>query len=200
MFKNKFFIGILAVIIFVGIIIYFYDFTDINYVKEGGEIVENLEQDLNLYLKSKNTEERQNLESKIEKALNSKDDITYEFLPRFYLAKSTYSQSKGLYEEALKDLDVVIASKWIERELAYINKAVIYEKIGQVENALLMYDNVINQTKLDFMKIRALLGKAILVELQDKKLAIDIYEKIANFSYEDNLYINIAKNKLFQLK
>ncbi|WP_024654127.1 tetratricopeptide repeat protein [Borrelia persica] len=200
MFKSKFFMGILAVIIFVGIIIYFYDFSDMDYVKEGGEIVENLERNLNLYLRTKNVEEKQSLASEIEKALDKRGDVAYEFLPRFYLAKSTYSQSKGLYKEALEDLDIVVKSKWIERDLAYINKAVIYEKMGQVEDALLMYDNVINQAKLDFIKIRALLGKAVLVELQDKKLAVDIYERIANFSYENNLYVNFAKNKLFQLR
>lgn len=72
--------------------------------------------------------------------------------------------------------------------------------MGQVEDALLIYDNVIKQTKLDFIKIRALLGKAVLIEAKDKKLAIEIYSKIANFSYENNLYVNVAKNKLLQLR
>ncbi|AAX16648.1 hypothetical protein BH0126 [Borrelia hermsii DAH] len=200
MFKNKFFVGILAVIVFVGIILCFYDSMDIDHVKAGGEVVENLERDLNLYLRAKNAEEKLKLEPKIEEAVNKRDDVAHEFLPRFYLARSTYFQIKGLYKEALKDLDIVIGSKWIERELAYINKAVVYEKMGQVEDALLIYDNVIKQTKLDFIKIRALLGKAVLIEAKDKKLAIEIYSKIANFSYENNLYVNVAKNKLLQLR
>lgn len=200
MFKNKFFIGIFAVIVFVGIVVYFYSSMDVDYVKAGGEVVENLERDLNLYLRAKNIEEKLELESKIEESINKRDDVAYEFLSRFYLAKSTYFQSKGLYKEALEDLDIVIGSKWIERELAYLNKAVIYEKMGQVDNALIIYDNLIKQTKLDFIKIRALLGKAVLIETRDKKLAIDIYSEIANFSYENNLYVNLAKNKLLQLR
>ncbi|WP_421622950.1 hypothetical protein R5397_03765 [Borrelia sp. MN22-0132] len=200
MFKNKFFIGILAVIVFVGIVICFYSSMDVDYVKAGGEVVENLERDLNLYLRAKNIEEKIELESKIEESINKRNDVAYEFLSRFYLARSTYFQSKGLYKEALEDLDIVIGSKWIERELAYLNKAVIYEKMGQVDNALIIYDNLINQTKLDFIKIRALLGKAVLIETRDKKLAIDIYAEIANFSYENNLYVNLAKNKLLQFR
>ncbi|AAX17468.1 hypothetical protein BT0126 [Borrelia turicatae 91E135] len=200
MFKNKFFIGIFAVIVFVGIVVYFYSSMDVDYVKAGGEVVENLERDLNLYLRAKNIEEKLELESKIEESINKRDDVAYEFLSRFYLARSTYFQSKGLYKEALEDLDIVIGSKWIERELAYLNKAVIYEKMGQVDNALIIYDNLIKQTKLDFIKIRALLGKAVLIETRDKKLAIDIYSEIANFSYENNLYVNLAKNKLLQLR
>ncbi|AHE62470.1 tetratricopeptide repeat protein [Borrelia parkeri] len=200
MFKNKFFIGIFAVIVFVGIVVCFYSAMDVDYVKVGGEVVENLERDLNLYLRAKNIEEKLELESKIEESINKRDDVAYEFLSRFYLARSTYFQSKGLYKEALEDLDIVIGSKWIERELAYLNKAVIYEKMGQVDNALIIYDNLIKQTKLDFIKIRALLGKAVLIETRDKKLAIDIYSEIANFSYENNLYVNIAKNKILQLR
>ncbi|UPA11829.1 hypothetical protein [Borrelia venezuelensis] len=200
MFKNKFFIGIFTVIVFVGIVVYFYSSMDVDYVKAGGDVVENLERDLNLYLRAKNIEEKLELESKIEESINKRDDVAYEFLSRFYLARSTYFQSKGLYKEALEDLDIVIGSKWIERELAYLNKAVIYEKMGQVDNALIIYDNLIKQTKLDFIKIRALLGKAVLIETRDKKLAIDIYSEIANFSYENNLYVNLAKNKLLQLR
>ncbi|AHH10282.1 hypothetical protein bcCo53_000124 [Borrelia coriaceae] len=200
MFKNKFFVGILAIIVFVGIVIYCYGSMDVDYVKEGGEVVENFERDLSLYLRAQNVEEKHQLELKIEEFVKKRDDVAYEFLPRFYLARSTYFQSKGLYKEALEDLDIVIDSKWIERELAYLNKAVVYEKMGQVEDALLIYDNLLKQTKLDFIKIRALLSKAVLVESRDKKLAIDIYSEIVNFPYENNLYVNVAKNKLLQLK
>ncbi|QFP48286.2 hypothetical protein O5404_03675 [Borrelia miyamotoi] len=200
MFKNKFFIGILAVIVFFGVIAFFYDSVDVDYVKTGGEVVEELERDLNIYLRSKDKEEKRKLEFKIEAAISDKHDIAYEFIPRFYLARSTYFQNKGLYKKAIDDLDMIIDSKWIERDLAYINKAVIYEKMGQPENALLIYDDVIKQTRLDFIKIRALLSKAALIEVRDKKLAVEIYEKISNFSYENNLYINLAKNKLLQLR
>lgn len=86
MFKNKFFIGIFAVIVFVGIVVYFYSSMDVDYVKAGGEVVENLERDLNLYLRAKNIEEKLELESKIEESINKRDDVAYEFLSRFYLA------------------------------------------------------------------------------------------------------------------
>ncbi|APR64634.1 hypothetical protein baBA2_000123 [Borrelia anserina] len=200
MFKNKFFMGILIVIVFVGIIVFFYGSMDIDYVKVGGGVVESLEKDLNLYLRTNNTEERRTLEIKIEEYINKIDDVASEFLPRFYLARSTYFQSRGLYKEALEDLEIVISSKWIEKELAYINKAVVYEKMGHLEESLLIYNNIISQTQLDFIKIRALLSKAVLLETKDKKLAIDAYEQIVNFPYENNLYINIAKNKLLELK
>ncbi|WP_199911288.1 hypothetical protein [Candidatus Borreliella tachyglossi] len=200
MFKNKFFMGILAIIVFVGIIVIFYNSMDVDYVKAGGGIVEGLESDLNMYLREKNLEEKRKIAIKIEESINKIADVSYEYLARFYLARSTYFQSKGLYKEALDDLNIVIRSGRIERELAYVNKAVIYEKMGQMEDALLVYDNVINQTKLDFIKIRALLSKALLIEDRDKSLAIEIYEQVSNFSYENNLYVNFAKNKLWYLK
>ncbi|AHH05289.1 hypothetical protein BmHG_00131 [Borrelia miyamotoi] len=200
MFKSKFFIGILTVIVFLAVIAFFYVSVDVDYVKTGGEVVENLERDLNIYLRTKDEEEKRKLEFKIEAAISDGHDIAYEFIPRFYLARSTYFQNKGLYKKAIDDLDMIIDSKWIERDLAYINKAVVYEKMGQPENALLIYDDVIKQTRLDFIKIRALLSKAALIEVRDKKLAVEIYEKISNFSYENNLYINLAKNKLLQLR
>ncbi|WP_174220826.1 tetratricopeptide repeat protein [Borrelia turcica] len=200
MFKGRVFIGILAVIVFVGIIAVFYSSMDVDYVKTGGEIVEKLESDLNLYLREKNSEGKNKIELRIEESINKVTDVAYEFLPRFYLARSTYFQSKNLYKEALDDLDIVLKSKWIEREIAYINKAVIYEKMGQIEDALLVYDGIIKQTKFEFIKVKALLGKALIVEGRDKNMAIDIYDQISKFSYENNLYVNIAKNKLLQLK
>ncbi|BCR21570.1 hypothetical protein [Borrelia sp. HM] len=202
MFKSKFFIAILAIIVFGGgAVVFFYDYSvDSDSVKVGGEIVEELESDLSIYLRTKDEEEKRKLAFKIEAAIGNKDNISYEFMARFYLARSSYFQNKGLYKEALNDLDLIINSKWIERDLAYINKAMVYEKMGQPDEALLMYDNVVKKTKLDFIKIRALLSKAALIEVRDKKLAIDIYEQVANFPYENNLYINIAKNKLLQLR
>ncbi|WKC57708.1 tol-pal system YbgF family protein [Borrelia sp. P9F1] len=200
MFRGKIFIGILAVIVFVSIVAVFYSSMDVDYVKTGGEIVEKLEGDLNLYLRERGDEERSKIELGIKESIGKVGEIAHEFFPRFYLARSTYLQSKGLYKEALDDLDIVLKSKWIEREIAYLNKAVIYEKMGQVEDALLVYDNIIKQTKFEFMRIKALLSKALIVEVKDKNMAVDIYEQISNFSYENNLYVNIAKNKLLQLK
>ena len=201
MFKSKFFIAILTIIVFGGSVVFFYDYSfDSDSVRVGGEVVEELESNLGIYLRTKDEEEKRKLASKIEAAIGNKDSISYEFMARFYLARSTYLQNKGLYKEALDDLDIIINSKWIERDLAYINKALVYEKMGQLDDALLIYDNVVKQTKLDFIKIRALLSKAALIEVRDKKMAIDIYEQIDNFPYENNLYINIAKNKLLQLR
>ncbi|UER67334.1 hypothetical protein LKV13_00630 [Borrelia sp. BU AG58] len=200
MFKGRVFIGILLIIVFVGIVVVFYISMDVDYVKTGGEIVEKLEGDLNLYLRGKSDEEKGRIELRIKEYIGMVADVSHEFFPRFYLARSTYYQSKGLYREALDDLDIVLNSKWIEREIAYLNKAVIYEKMGQMEDALLAYDNLIKKTKFEFMKIKALLGKALIFEDKDKDVAVSVYEQISNFSYENNLYVNIAKNKLLQLK
>ncbi|UGQ15832.1 tol-pal system YbgF family protein [Borrelia sp. RT5S] len=200
MFRGKIFVGILAAVVLAGIVVVFYSSMDVDYVKTGGEIVEKLEGDLNLYLRERSDEERNKIELRIKESIGKMEDVSHEFFPRFYLARSTYLQSKGLYKEALDDLDVVLKSKWIEKEIAYLNKAVIYEKMGQMEDALLAYDNIIKKTKFEFIKVKALLGKALVVEGKDKNMAIKIYEQISNFSYENNLYVNIARNKLLQLK
>ncbi|QMU98935.1 hypothetical protein F0310_00600 [Borrelia sp. A-FGy1] len=202
MFKGGGLLGIIAVVIiaFVGVVSFFYNSIDVDYVKTGGEIVEKLESDLNIYLREKNMEERDKIDGRINEYINKITEVSYEFIPRFYLARSTYFQSKGLYNEALSDLDIVLNSKWIEREIACINKAVIYEKMGKIEDALLTYDMIIKQTKFNFIKIKALIGKALIIESRDKNIAIGIYDEISKFSYENNLYVNIAKNKLLQLK
>lgn len=85
MFRNKFFIGIFTVIVFVGIVVCFYSSMDVDYVKAGGEVVENLERDLNLYLRAKNTEEKLELESKIKESIDKRDDVAYEFFHGFIL-------------------------------------------------------------------------------------------------------------------
>ena len=41
--------------------------------------------------------------------------------------------------------------------------------MGQIEDALLVYDGIIKQTKFEFIKVKALLGKALIVEGRDKK-------------------------------
>ena len=79
MFKGRVFIGILAVIVFVGIIAVFYNSMDVDYVKTGGEIVEKLESDLNLYLREKNSKEKNKIELRIEESINKVTDVAYEF-------------------------------------------------------------------------------------------------------------------------
>lgn len=97
-------------------------------------------------------------------------------------------------------MDIVIKAKGIESEIAFLNKAAVYEKMGLKEDALLVYEDLINSTSLDFLKVRALLSKAILIEEKDKNLAVRVYEEIVKFPYENNLYINIANNKILELK
>lgn len=72
--------------------------------------------------------------------------------------------------------------------------------MGLKEDALLVYEDLINSTSLDFLKVRALLSKAILIEEKDKELAVKVYEEIVKFPYENNLYINMANNKILELK
>lgn len=128
MFKSKFFIGILTVIVFFGSYSFFLCFCGCRLCQDRRGSSRELERDLNIYLRTKDEEEKRKLEFKIEAAISDGHDIAYEFIPRFYLARSTYFQNKGLYKKAIDDLDMIIDSKWIERDLAYINKAVVYEK------------------------------------------------------------------------
>ncbi len=60
MTKNNLLVFFIAVIfVFVSVIVVFYNSLGRDYVKSGGEIVENLEKDLNDYLKENDTKERE---------------------------------------------------------------------------------------------------------------------------------------------
>lgn len=201
MAKNNLLVFFIAIIfVFVSIIVVFYNSLSKDYVKSGGEIVENLEKDLNDYLKENDAKEREKISLRIKELILKEKEISSYFILRFYLAKAVYLQSQSQYDEAIKDLDIVIKAKGIESEIAFINKATIYEKMGLKEDALLVYEDLIKNTSLGFLKVRALLGKAILIEEKDKDLAVKVYEEIVKFPYENNLYINIANNKILELK
>ncbi|EEF84699.1 tetratricopeptide repeat protein [Borreliella spielmanii] len=201
MAKNNLLVFFIAIIfVFVSIIVVFYNSLGKDYVKSGGEIVENLEKDLNDFLKENDVKEREKISLRIKEFILKEKEISSYFISRFYLAKAIYLQSQAQYDEAIKDLDIVIKAKGIESEIAFINKAAIYEKMGLKEDALLVYEDLINSTSLGFLKVRALLSKAILIEEKDKDLAVKVYEEIVKFPYENNLYINIANNKILELK
>ncbi|WP_187982710.1 tetratricopeptide repeat protein [Borreliella bavariensis] len=201
MTKNNLLVFFIAIIfVFVSFIVVFYNSLGKDYVKSGGEIVENLEKDLNDYLKENDTKEREKISLKIKELISKEKEISPYFISRFYLARAFYLQSQAQYDEAIKDLDIVIKAKGIESEIAFINKAAVYEKMGLKEDALLVYEELINSTSLGFLKVRALLSKAILIEEKDKDLAVKAYEEIVKFPYENNLYINIANNKILELK
>ncbi|WP_419259676.1 tetratricopeptide repeat protein [Borreliella afzelii] len=201
MAKNNLLVFFIAIIfVFVSIIVVFYNSLSKDYVKSGGEIVENLEKDLNDYLKENDAKEREKISLSIKELILKEKEISSYFISRFYLAKAVYLQSQSQYDEAIKDLDIVIKAKGIESEIAFINKATIYEKMGLKEDALLVYEDLIKNTSLGFLKVRALLSKAILIEEKDKDLAVKVYEEIVKFPYENNLYINIANNKILELK
>ncbi|QUG73314.1 hypothetical protein FOV35_03690 [Borreliella afzelii] len=201
MAKNNLLVFFIAIIFaFVSIIVVFYNSLSKDYVKSGGEIVENLEKDLNDYLKENDAKEREKISLRIKELILKEKEISSYFISRFYLAKAVYLQSQSQYDEAIKDLDIVIKAKGIESEIAFINKATIYEKMGLKEDALLVYEDLIKNTSLGFLKVRALLSKAILIEEKDKDLAVKVYEEIVKFPYENNLYINIANNKILELK
>ncbi|WKC74961.1 hypothetical protein QIA36_01185 [Borreliella yangtzensis] len=201
MAKNGLLIFFIAIIfVFVSIVVVFYNSLSKDYVKSGGEIVENLEKDLNDYLKENDAKEREKISFKINELISKEKEISSYFISRFYLARAIYLQSQARYDEAIKDLDIVIKAKGIESEIAFINKAAIYEKMGLKEDALLVYEDLINSTNLGFLKVRALLSKAVLIEEKDKDLALKVYEEIIKFPYENNLYINIANNKVLELK
>ncbi|APS98353.1 hypothetical protein Bmayo_00625 [Borreliella mayonii] len=200
MAKNKLLVFFIAIIfVFVSIII-IYNSLGKDYIKSGGEIVENLEKDLNDYLKENDIKEREKISLRIKELILKEKEISSYFISRFYLARAVYLQSQAQYDEAIKDLDIVIKVKGIESEIAFLNKAAVYEKMGLKEDALLVYEDLINSTSLDFLKVRALLSKAILIEEKDKDLAVKVYEEIVKFPYENNLYINIANNKILELK
>ncbi len=201
MAKNNLLVFFIAIIfVFVSIIVVFYNSLSKDYVKSGGEIVENLEKDLNDYLKENDAKEREKISLRIKELILKEKEISSYFISRFYLAKAVYLQSQSQYDEAIKDLDIVIKAKGIESEIAFINKATIYEKMGLKEDALLVYEDLIKNTSLGFLKVRALLSKAILIEEKDKDLAVKVYEEIVKFPHENNLYINIANNKILELK
>ncbi|WP_151060578.1 tetratricopeptide repeat protein [Borreliella turdi] len=201
MAKNNLLVFFIAVIfVFVSVIVVFYNSLSKDYVKSGGEIVENLEKDLNDYLKENDVKEREKISIRIKELISKEKEISSYFISRFYLARAVYLQSQAQYDAAIKDLDIVIKAKGIESEIAFISKAAVYEKMGLKEDALLVYENLIKSTSLDFLKVRALLSKAILIEEKDKDLAVKIYEEIVKFPYENNLYINIANNKILELK
>ncbi|WP_151074330.1 tetratricopeptide repeat protein [Borreliella turdi] len=201
MAKNNLLVFFIAVIfVFVSVIVVFYNSLSKDYVKGGGEIVENLEKDLNDYLKENDVKEREKISIRIKELISKEKEISSYFISRFYLARAVYLQSQAQYDAAIKDLDIVIKAKGIESEIAFISKAAVYEKMGLKEDALLVYENLIKSTSLDFLKVRALLSKAILIEEKDKDLAVKIYEEIVKFPYENNLYINIANNKILELK
>ncbi|AJA89969.1 hypothetical protein OY14_00615 [Borreliella chilensis] len=201
MAKNNLLISFIAIIfVFICIIAVFYNSLGKDYVKSGGEIVENLEKDLNDYLKENDNKERETISLRIKELISREKEISSYFLSRFYLSRATYFQSQAQYDDAIKDLDIVIKAKGIEREIAFINKAIVYEKMGLKEDALLVYEDLINNASLDFLKVRALLSKAILIEEKNKDLALKVYEEIVKFPYENNLYINIANNKILELK
>ncbi|SCW35527.1 hypothetical protein SAMN02983004_00726 [Borreliella japonica] len=201
MTRNNFLVLFIVIIfMFASVIVVFYNSLGKDYVKSGGEIVENLEKDLNNYLKENDTKEREKIFLRIKELISKEKEISSYFIPRFYLARAFYLQSQAQYDEAIKDLDIVIKAKGIESEIAFINKAAVYEKMGLKEDALLVYENLINSTSLDFLKVRALLSKAILIEEKDKDLAVKVYEEIIKFPYENNLYINIANNKILELR
>lgn len=201
MAKNNLLVFFIAIIfVFVSIIVVFYNSLGKDYVKSGGEIVENLEKDLNDFLKENDVKEREKISLRIKEFILKEKEISSYFISRFYLAKAIYLQSQAQYDEAIKDLDIVIKAKGIESEIAFINKAAIYEKMGLKEDALLVYEDLINSTSLGFLKVRALFSKAILIEEKDKDLAVKAYEEIVKFPYENNLYINIANNKILELK
>ncbi|WKC77708.1 tetratricopeptide repeat protein [Borreliella turdi] len=201
MAKNNLLVFFIAVIfVFASVIVVFYNSLSKDYVKSGGEIVENLEKDLNDYLKENDIKEREKISIRIKELILREKEISSCFISRFYLARAVYLQSQAQYDAAIKDLDIVIKAKGIESEIAFISKAAVYEKMGLKEDALLVYENLIKSTSLDFLKVRALLSKAILIEEKDKDLAVKIYEEIVKFPYENNLYINIANNKILELK
>nr|WP_267506863.1 hypothetical protein [Borreliella bavariensis] len=201
MTKNNLLVFFIAIIfVFVSVIVVFYNSLGKDYVKIGGEIVENLEKDLNDYLKENDTKEREKISLRIKELISKEKEISSYFISRFYLARAFYLQSQAQYDKAIKDLDIVIKAKGIESEIAFINKAAVYEKMGLKEDALLVYEELINSTSLGFLKVRALLSKAILIEEKDKDLAVKVYEEIIKFPYENNLYINIANNKILELK
>lgn len=201
MTKNNLLVFFIAIIfVFVSVIVVFYNSLGKDYVKSGGEIVENLEKDLNDYLKENDTKEREKISLRIKELISKEKEISSYFISRFYLTRAFYLQSQAQYNEAIKDLDIVIKAKGIESEIAFINKAAVYEKMGLKEDALLVYEELINSTSLGFLKVRALLSKAILIEEKDKDLAVKVYEEIVKFPYENNLYINIANNKILELK
>ncbi|MBB6213238.1 tetratricopeptide repeat protein [Borreliella californiensis] len=201
MAKNKLLFFFIAIIfVFVSVIVVFYNFLSKDYVKSGGEIVENLEKDLNDYLKENDVKERERIFLRIRELISKEKEISSYFISRFYLARAAYFQSQAQYDEAIKNLDIVIKAKGIESDIAFLNKAVVYEKMGLKEDALLVYEDLINSTSLGFLKVRALLSKAILIEEKDKDLAVKVYEEIVKFPYENNLYINIANNKILELK
>ncbi|QFI14277.1 hypothetical protein QIA37_01190 [Borrelia sp. CA_690] len=198
--NNLLVLFIVIVFVFVSIIIVFYSSLGKDYVKTGGEIVENLEKDLNDYLKENDAKEREKISLRIKELVLKEKEISSYFISRFYLARAVYLQSQAQYDEAIKDLDVVIKAKGIESEIAFLSKAAVYEKMGLKEDALLVYEEFIKSTSLGFLKVRALLSKAILIEEKDKNLAIKVYEEIVKFPYENNLYVNIANNKILELK
>ncbi|WP_210365378.1 tetratricopeptide repeat protein [Borreliella valaisiana] len=195
-----FFIAIIFVFVSIVVVVVFYNSLGKDYVKSGGEIVENLEKDLHDYLKENDAKEREKISLKIKELISKEKEISSYFISRFYLARAIYLQSQAQYDEAIKDLDIVIKAKGIESEIAFINKAAVYEKMGLKEDALLVYEDLINSTSLGFLKVRALLSKAVLIEEKDKDLALKVYEEIVKFPYENNLYINIANNKILELK
>lgn len=62
MAKNNLLVFFIAIIfVFVSIIVVFYNSLGKDYVKSGGEIVENLEKDLNDYLKENDAKEREKI-------------------------------------------------------------------------------------------------------------------------------------------
>ncbi len=129
MAKNNLLVFFIAIIfVFVSIIVVFYNSLSKDYVKSGGEIVENLEKDLNDYLKENDVKEREKISLRIKELILKEKEISSYFISRFYLAKAVYLQSQSQYDEAIKDLDIVIKAKGIESEIAFINKATIYEK------------------------------------------------------------------------
>ncbi|MBB6043116.1 tetratricopeptide repeat protein [Borreliella yangtzensis] len=200
MAKNGLLVFFIAVIFVFLSIVVFYNSLGKDYVKSGGEIVENLEKDLNDYLRENDAKEREKISFKISELISKEKEISSYFISRFYLARAIYLQSQSQYDDAIKDLDIVIKAKGIESEIAFINKAAVYEKMGLKEDALLVYEDLINRTSLGFLKVRALLSKAVLIEEKDKDLALKVYEEIIKFPYENNLYINIANNKILELK
>lgn len=84
MAKNNLLVFFIAIIfVFVSIIVVFYNSLGKDYVKSGGEIVENLEKDLNDYLKENDAKEREKIFLRIRELISKEKEISSYFISRF---------------------------------------------------------------------------------------------------------------------
>ncbi len=106
-----------------------------------------------------------------------------------YFAKSMVSASKKDFQNALNDITKVVLSK--PTIAAYKQRAIYYEKLGQYQNAVNDYVQIL---KLDERDIDTYLKKAAANEqMQNTKAALADYNKVAALAAGNNKVEEIVK-------